>query len=85
LSTLQFADLLDQGAGSQLQDLHQKEARLLRLCKEVLAVLMRLVLAGCLGEHSTVIAGNMMAHAPLLHAELQAMVTGLILYAITFH
>ena len=51
---------------------------LLRFCKEIVAGLMRCVLCGSLGTHGVAFAGQLLAHTPLPHADLQTMVLAFI-------
>lgn len=47
---------------------------LLRMCKETIAELMRCVLSGSLSTHCVAFAGQLLAHTPLPHADLQTIV-----------
>jgi hypothetical protein len=51
---------------------------LLRMCKETIAGLMRCVLCRSLGTHCTAFAGQILAHSPLPHSDLQTMVLAFI-------
>lgn len=72
------ADSRSQKETDEINKAMQYDSTLLRMCKETVAGLMRCVLCGSLGTHCVAFAGQILAHTPLPHADLQTMVLAFI-------
>lgn len=74
------ADVERDEALEKLAAVEERDKHLLKRCEDVAACMMRMVLCRALGTHAVRLAGNLMAHCPLLDERLSSMTTQFVLY-----